>query len=184
MTEFARKTILLVEDEIILSRAESIIVEGFGYEVVAAHDGETAIDMASGDRKIDLILMDIDLGGAVDGPEAARRILEKRNVPIVFLTSHTESEYVDRVKEITRYGYVIKNSGDFVLRSSIEMAFELFEAKMKEKKINDELKESEESLSITLQSIGDGVIATDNGGLVTRMNATAETMTGWSFGEA
>lgn len=184
MTESARKTILLVEDEIILSRAESIIVEGFGYEVVAAHDGETAIDMVSGDRKIDLILMDIDLGGAVDGPEAARRILEKRNVPIVFLTSHTESDYVDRVKEITRYGYVIKNSGDFVLRSSIDMAFELFEAKMQEKKKNDELKESEESLAITLQSIGDGVIATDNGGLVTRMNAMAETMTGWSFGEA
>lgn len=184
MIESARKTILLVEDEIILSRSESLLIKSFGYEVVAACDGETAIDMASGDGKIDLILMDIDLGGAVDGPEAARRILEKRNIPIVFLTSHTEREYVDRVKEITRYGYVIKNSGDFVLRSSIEMAFELFEAKMQEKKKNDELKESEESLSITLQSIGDGVIATDNGGLITRMNATAERMTGWSFGEA
>jgi PAS domain S-box-containing protein len=144
MIESARKTILLVEDEIIIATAESMTIESFGYDVVAVHDGETAVDMASGDGKIDLILMDIDLGGVIDGPEAARRILEKRNVPIVFLTSHTEREYVDRVKEITRYGYVMKNSGDFVLSSSIEMAFELFESKMQEKKKNEGPKASEE----------------------------------------
>jgi DNA-binding NarL/FixJ family response regulator len=80
------------------------------------------------DGSIKLILMDIDLGRGMDGPEAARRILALRRLPIVFCTSHSEKEYVDRVKEITRYGYIIKNSGDFVLRSSIEMAFELFDA--------------------------------------------------------
>ncbi len=70
--------------------------------------------------------MDIDLGTDIDGTEAARRILAKKEVPIVFLTSHSEKELVEKVKNITRYGYVIKNSGAFVLLSSIEMAFELF----------------------------------------------------------
>ena len=46
------------------------------------------------------------------------------------------------------------------------------------------LRESEENLAITLQSIGDAVIATDAGGLVTRMNPVAERMTGWRLGEA
>ena len=49
-------------------------------------------------------------------------------MPIVFLTSHAERETVERVRGITRYGYVVKDSGDFVLQSSIEMAFELFGA--------------------------------------------------------
>ncbi|MEQ1692842.1 MAG: PAS domain S-box protein, partial [Gemmatimonas sp.] len=48
----------------------------------------------------------------------------------------------------------------------------------------EELRRSEQDLAITLQSIGDGVIATDTAGLVTRMNATAERLTGWSLAEA
>jgi diguanylate cyclase (GGDEF)-like protein/PAS domain S-box-containing protein len=46
------------------------------------------------------------------------------------------------------------------------------------------LRASEENLAITLHSIGDAVIATDNGGRVTRMNPTAERLTGWTFDEA
>ncbi len=52
--------------------------------------------------------MDIDLGNGISGPEAGRQILSIRKIPIVFLTSHSEKEYVERVKQITRYGYVLK----------------------------------------------------------------------------
>ncbi len=145
MTGSDRKKILLVEDEIIIAMAESRTIEGFGYDVVTAHKGEAAIETALADENIGLIIMDIELGGAVDGSEAARRILEKRDVPIVFLTSHTQREYVDRVKEIARYGYVIKNSGEFVLRSAIEMAFELFEAKTRKKNKSGESEELQAS---------------------------------------
>jgi len=122
------KKILLVEDELLLARANSRTVGKFGYEVVTTGSGESAVAMAVSDEGIDLILMDIDLGEGIDGPEAATRILRHRAIPIVFLTAHAERETVERVRGITRYGYVIKNSGDFVLRSSIEMAFELFDA--------------------------------------------------------
>ena len=46
------------------------------------------------------------------------------------------------------------------------------------------LAHSEESLAITLHSIGDGVVATDVQGLVTRMNPVAERLTGWTFADA
>ncbi len=52
------------------------------------------------------------------------------------------------------------------------------------RRIQSTLKESEENLFITLHSIGDGVIATDLEGKITRMNPQAEKLTGWTFGES
>jgi len=122
-----QKTILLVEDEGVTMMVETLLLKSFGYDVVTAKSGEEAVQIATGNDKIDLILMDINLGSGIDGTEAARQILGERHLPIVFLTSHSEKEYVERVKAITRYGYVMKNSDEFVIQSSIEMAFELFE---------------------------------------------------------
>jgi len=102
-------------------------LRGFGYQVDVVHRGEDAVERVA-DGGIDLILMDIDLGTGMDGRETAQAILRRRSLPIVFLTSHAEEEVVARVRSITRYGYVLKSSGDFVLKSSIEMAFELFQA--------------------------------------------------------
>ena len=122
------RTILLVEDEKIIAKTETRMLKKHGFEVVIAYDGETAIETVW-TEDIDLILMDIDLGhGRMDGTEAAEGILKDHNLPIVFLTAHAEKEMVDKVKGITRYGYVLKNSGEFVLIESVNMAFELFEA--------------------------------------------------------
>lgn len=125
---YSGKTVLLVEDEALIALAEAQTIRGFGYRVTVVRTGEEAVRIAAAAAPLDLILMDIDLGSGIDGPQAAERILRARHIPIVFLTSHAEKEYVERVREITRYGYVLKNSGDFVLRSSIEMALELFHA--------------------------------------------------------
>ncbi|HEY1406640.1 MAG TPA: PAS domain S-box protein, partial [Spirochaetota bacterium] len=77
---------------------------------------------------IELILMDIDLGRGMDGPQAAALILAQRDIPIVFLSSHIEPEIVQKTEKITSYGYVVKNSGDTVLLTSIKMAFRLHDA--------------------------------------------------------
>jgi PAS domain S-box-containing protein len=128
MNKQPRKTILLVEDDALIALAEAQTIEGFGYRVVVVHSGSKAVGIATGSEKPDLILMDIDLGKGMSGPDAAAAILSTTSIPIVFLTSHAEREMVEKVRGITRYGYVIKNSGDFVLQSSIEMAFELYNA--------------------------------------------------------
>lgn len=133
MSKDTNKTILLVEDEAIISIVVTRTLKSFGYNVLTAGSGEKAVELSSSNDAIDLILMDIDLGTGIDGTEAAKQILEFRDLPIVFHTSHSEREMVDRVRGITRYGYVIKSSGDFVLQSSIEMAFELVEAHKKVK---------------------------------------------------
>jgi PAS domain S-box-containing protein len=120
--------ILLVEDESLIALNEAQMLKKHGYEVVTAYNGEKAVEAVDSDPEISLILMDIDLGSGMDGTEVAEKILTHHEIPIVFLTSHSEKEYVERVKGITRYGYVLKTSSEFVLIESINMAFELFEA--------------------------------------------------------
>lgn len=132
------KKILLVEDEALIAIDEARMLEKHGYEVVSAYSGEKAIEALDSDPEISLALMDIDLGKGMDGTEAAREILKKRAIPIVFLTSHSEKEYVDRVRKFTSYGYVLKNSGEFVLVESIHMAFELFDAHKRVQRENEE----------------------------------------------
>ncbi len=127
------KRILLVEDEALIAMNEAATLRKYGYEVITVHNGKKAIETASVEE-IDLVLMDIDLGsGKMDGTEAAEIILEQKELPIVFCTSHAEKEYVDKVKKITGYGYVLKNSGEFVLIESINMAFTLFLAHRNER---------------------------------------------------
>ncbi|MFW6261170.1 MAG: response regulator [Spirochaetota bacterium] len=123
---------LLVEDQSIIALATSARLSREGYTVKTARSGEHAVELVEESAKsgdpFALVLMDIDLGAGIDGVEAAQRILERCELPIVFLTGHAEPEYVDRVREVTRYGYVLKSSGDLMLRLTMETAVDLFEA--------------------------------------------------------
>src|SRR6056297_439982 len=145
--------ILLVEDEALIAMGTVKLLENHGFELVTARKGEKAIAAVDQDSDISLILMDIDLGKGMDGTEAAKEILKYHDIPIVFLTSHSEKEYVDRVKEITRYGYVLKNSGEFVLIESIKMAFELFEANQHRKQHEQQLENTVEELRTTNENL-------------------------------
>lgn len=163
----AAKKILLVEDEAIIALSQEQKLKRFGYEAESALSGEAAIESVRADGNISLVLMDIDLGRGMDGTEAARRILAERKLPIVFLTSHSEREMVEKVRGITRYGYVIKNSGDFVLQSSIEMAFELFDA-------HERAQAEENRLRTLVQTIPDLVWLKDAEGVYLRCNGMFE----------
>ena len=128
-----RHTLLLVEDDTIIALSQRAILERNGYSVVTASDGATAVQKALHRPDIDLILMDINLGEGIDGTEAAERILAERDLPVVFLSSHTAPEVVEKTEGITSYGYIVKNSGETVLLASIRMAFRLFEARRSER---------------------------------------------------
>jgi DNA-binding NarL/FixJ family response regulator len=148
-----QKKILLIEDEPLIALSQVHILNKHGYRAVVSGDGESGIATAIEDPELALVLMDIDLGKGMDGTDAARRILEKRELPIVFFTNHTEKELVEKVRGITRYGYVLKNSGEFVLIQSIEMALQLFEAHSALKLENLERKRNEEKAAGRLEDI-------------------------------
>jgi PAS domain S-box-containing protein len=127
-----RRTILLVED----TRTNALAVERqlrkAGWGVLHAQTGEEAVRMVCDEgAAIDLILMDIELGSGMDGSQTAGEILKRKELPVVFLSSYTEAEVLERIEKIASYGYVAKNSGGAVLDASIKMAFRLHEANMR-----------------------------------------------------
>lgn len=172
MSYQVKKTILLVEDEVIIAMNQSRTIENFGYRVVTAHSSGEFWNVLNDNPEICLILMDIDLGPGSDGTELAQEVLKRHNIPIVFLTSHAEQKMVDRVRGITRYGYVIKNSGDFVLQSSIEMAFDLFDAHQKTLR-------SEFKFRAMFEQAAIGVIISDLSGEIMDVNECFCRMTGF-----
>lgn len=172
------KTILLVEDDILIAVMEMQQLEQEGYRVIHVASGEEAITSVLKNKGlIDLILMDIDLGYGLDGTEAALEILKTSNIPILFLSSRSENEIIRKIETINSYGYISKSSNSELLIASIKMAFKLFEA-------NQKIHREREELGTILQSIGDAVIATDTNARVIKMNSVAEKLTGWTFKEA
>src|SRR3990172_2724296 len=114
-----KKNILLVEDELIIAHAEAQTLKDNGYTVIISPSASHAIETVKSGEEIDLILMDIDLGKGMDGTDAAEIILRERDIPVLFLSSHTEPEIVGKTEKITSYGYVVKNTGNTVLFASI-----------------------------------------------------------------
>lgn len=122
--------LLLVEDQVLIAVAEIKQLENRGYAVSHVCTGEEAVCVVREQPTFfNLILMDIDLGPGMDGTQAAEQILAITDIPVVFLSSHTEPEIVDKTEGISSYGYVVKNSGIVVLEASIKMALKLFEAR-------------------------------------------------------
>lgn len=179
MNSGGKKTILLVEDDALIALDESRILQKYGYRVILAHNGEKAIQAFESSPEIDLILMDINLGSGMDGTRAAEVILQQRDLPLIFLSSHTEREVVELTEGITSYGYIVKDSGETVLIASIKMAFRLFESRVKEKQQAERLRYQ----AGLLQQISDAVIATDLNIAITSWNTAAEKMYGWSEAE-
>ena len=157
-----QKTILLVEDEVVIAMVEKFTIEKFGYDVITANTGEEAVDTVEKTPSIDLILMDIDLGAGMDGTEAAAIILRQRDLPVIFLSSHAEPEIVKKTEKITSYGYIIKSSSNTVLDASIKMAFKLFEAKTKAQEKEAALRESEASYRMLFSGASDGILLAES----------------------
>lgn len=153
MNGFSQKVILLVEDERITAKTVTHTLEKHGYLVIHASTGEEAVITAGNCGKLDLLLTDIDLGGGMDGTLAAEEILKIRNIPALFLSGHTEPEFVEKTGKIISYGYIAKNTGETVLIASISMAFKLFEAHEKINSQKLELEISAREMEAALKKI-------------------------------
>jgi PAS domain S-box-containing protein len=169
--------IMIVEDERIVAMDLAQTLGELGYDVAGmATRGEEAIELA---RRLSpqLILMDVRLAGEIDGITAAQAIRHERDVPVVYLTAHSDSETLRRAARSDASAYLVKPFKSPELRCVIEIA-------LHKHAMDVRLRENEQWLATTLQSLTEAVIATDVSGHVRLLNVAAEQLTGWSRSEA
>ncbi|HEY4884717.1 MAG TPA: ATP-binding protein [Myxococcales bacterium] len=112
--------ILVVEDENIVAMDLRTTLTRLGYEVVdTVGTGPQAIEQVER-REPDLVLMDIQLRGGMDGIEAAERI-RHLDVPVVYLTAFSDDATLRRARETEPFGYVLKPFDDRELQIVIEL---------------------------------------------------------------
>ncbi len=115
-------SILIVEDEAVISADIANKLRNLGYAVAGATDtGEEAVEFA---RKLrpSLVLMDIRLAGAMDGITAADAIRKECRLPVVFLSAHSDAGTVHRARLTEAFGFIMKPFENRELHTQIEMA--------------------------------------------------------------
>ncbi|GCC50108.1 DNA-binding response regulator [Chryseotalea sanaruensis] len=115
--------VLIVEDQSLIAASIASTLKQHALEVVAISDsGEEAIEKV-GEVKPDLILMDIELSGALDGIATAKFIQDKYDIPIIYLSDYTDQKTVDRAKKTMPANYLSKPFMALDLIRAIEIAF-------------------------------------------------------------
>lgn len=169
--------IMIVEDERIVAMDIKSSLENLGYTVTAiASSGEAALKKVA-ETQPELVLMDIQLKGDMDGVETAKEIRKNFNIPVIYLTANADNTTLQRAKITEPYGYILKPFEEKELNISIEMAL------YKHQK-ESQVKASEQWFATTLKSIGDAAIAIDNNNSLVFINTVAESLTDWKQEDA
>ncbi len=137
--------ILIVEDEAILGMDLSLNLQREGYEVLEVIDnGEQALSLYK-KQEIDLVLLDIQLKGKLDGIETAEQMTQIKPVPIIYITAQLDEETLDRAKETFPAAYLPKPFNPEGLKIAVDLAIHNFAKKREETqaKIATALKEKE-----------------------------------------
>ena len=170
----AEKTILVVEDEFIVAADVMARLRRHGYQVIGnCASGEQAILLTEQVRP-DLVLMDIQLAGEIDGITASQEIRRRFRIPVVFLTAYSEDTTLQRAKLSEPFGYILKPFEDRELKIVIETAFYKHQAE-------ESLRKSEETYRRLFETVPQGVIYQNMEGYVTAANPAAERTLGLSL---
>lgn len=167
----AKAKILIVEDEVIVSRDIKRVLQSLGYNVVATCiSGEEALKEVK-KSKPDLVLMDIILKGKMNGIEAARKIKQNFDLPVIFLTAYSNITYINRAKATEPFGYILKPIDERTLHIPIELALAKHTRFQKEgEKVGEALRESQIRYKQLVENINEGILMQDNKGKITYAN--------------
>ena len=144
--------ILVVEDEPIVSLDLQQRLEKMGYRVpVVVASGEEAIESTQ-DSTPDLVLMDINLHGEMDGVEAAEQIRARHQIPVVYLTAYSNDQTLSRAKITEPFGYLLKPFEERELQTTIEIALHKHQAEQALRRAHDDLERRVSERTIELRN--------------------------------
>jgi len=135
--DFPQK-IMIVEDEVITQRYLKNILAQYNVNQVDCYDNakETLVNIRT--KTYEMILMDINIKGSMDGIQLAREILRNYHIPIVFITAHNDTETFQEVLELSPYGFIAKPFSSTDVEMAIQLAYKQYQAHQEkdEKKVN------------------------------------------------
>ena len=173
MTMVSTTRILIVEDEHVVAFDLRSSLESLGYSVVACTaSGEEAIRLAESTAP-DLVLMDINLQGSIDGIEAASRLRERHEIPVIYLTAYSDPDTLQRAKITEPFGYILKPFEVNEVRTTIEMAMHKYALERR-------IVESERKYRELTDLLPQTVFEVDKRGLLTFVNHSGLVYFGYS----
>lgn len=164
--------ILLVEDEAILAVSQAEFLKLKGYSVQHVSNSYDAIDFVTSGERADLILMDINLSDELDGIQLAKKILDIKEIPILFVSGYSDQKILNRVADLKHYGFVPKISSPDIVECMIKSALKLHQ-------VEQSLAFREKELRITFEAMGDAVIVLTPEGQIRDINQKALDLLGY-----
>jgi PAS domain S-box-containing protein len=159
----ARSKVLIVEDEFVTGTDIQNSLTEMGYEAPCIVDNGAEAIRRAGELRPDVVLMDIILKGEMSGIQAAAEIRERYDIPVLFLTAHSDEATVEMAKIAGPFGYIIKPFESQKVRVGIEMA--LYRHAMEER-----LRGSEETIRALLDVTRDEIVLVDHEGKILALN--------------
>ena len=103
-----KRSVLIVEDEVINAMALSEMLPRKGLRVTdMVTSGEDAIRAAE-EQRPDVILMDISIHGEINGLEAARHIIARLGIPVIFMTGYDDEDTINAAKGLKPLAFLVK----------------------------------------------------------------------------
>ncbi len=129
-----KNKILIVEDESLLALGMQECLQNANYEVVAiCNNGREALSAVQ-DKQPNLVLMDINLNGEMDGSTTALLIHSRFGIPVVFVTAYSDKPTLDRARLSHPYGFIVKPFKNHELVANVELSIFKHQREENEKK--------------------------------------------------
>ena len=113
--------ILIVEDEMVIGANISLQLTKFGYEVTGiVPRGEEALVHVR-ENQPDLVLLDINLKGNIDGIQTAEMMQKEHDIPVIYLTANSDDAHFNRAKATHPYAFISKPYKTLDLKRAIEL---------------------------------------------------------------
>ena len=197
----SKSKIIIVEDEYLTAKSIEKDLQNHDYSVPAISvSGRDAIKQVK-KHKPDLILMDIKLKGKMNGLEVADKVREQYDIPIIYITAHDDTSYLEKAKITYPFGYLMKPIRKKQLLLTIEMALykhnldkekeellntlhqtnaQLQEEISERKKTEKALRESEDRYRSLFESAPEFIYILDANGVIMQINADVVMRSGYT----
>lgn len=164
--------VTIVEDDKVVQNILVQRVKKLGYSVISQFESGEEVLSQIGEALPNLVLMDINLSGKIDGIETAFRIQSQYKLPIVFVSGNRDDETVRRVNSISGAEYVVKPITDDDLRIAIRLALDKYH-------FIHQLETRDALYKLLFDQFSGGIIATNMVGIITYVNESALSLIKW-----